>query len=116
MAVNGRFKRSARDTISYRGADSGSDHYLVITTVRLRLRGIVKNTSNARRYDTAKLRIPEVKRRFLIKLRNGFSCLAYESTEGNEPDIETQWANIKESYKKTAEEVLGYRKSRVNPG
>ena len=115
VAVNGRFKRSARDTRSYRGADSGSDHYLVITTVRLRLLGIVKNTSNARRYDTAKLKIPEVKQQFQIKLRNGFSCLADESTEGNEPDIETQWANIKESYKKTAEEVLEYRKSWISP-
>lgn len=60
VAVNGKFKRSVRDTRSYRGADSGSDHNLVITTVRLRLRGIVKNTSNVRRYDTAKLKIPEV--------------------------------------------------------
>ena len=61
VAVNGKFKRLVKDTRSYRGADSGSDHNLVITTVRLRLRGIVKNTSNTRRYDIAKLKIPEVK-------------------------------------------------------
>ena len=60
-AVNGKFKRSVRDTRSYRGADSGSDHNLIITTVQLCLRRIVKNTSNTRRYDTAKLKIPEVK-------------------------------------------------------
>lgn len=112
VAVNGKFKRSVRDTRSYRGADRGSDHNLVITTVRLRLRGIVKNISNVRRYDTAKLKILEVKQQFQIKLRNRFSCLADESTEGNEPDKETRWTNIKESYKKTAEEVSGYRKKR----
>ena len=92
VAVNGKFNRSVRDTMSYRGADSGSDHNLVITTVSLCLRGIVKNTSNTRRYDTAKLKIPEVKQQFQIKLRNRFSCLADESREGNEPDIETRWA------------------------
>ena len=116
VAVNGNFKRSVSDTRSYRGADSGSDHNLVITTVSLCLRGIVKNTSNTRRYDTAKLKTPEVKQQFQIKLRNRFSCLADESTEGNEPDIENRWANIKESYKKAAEEVLGSGKSRVSPG
>ena len=84
VAVNGKFKKSVRDTRSYRGADSGSDHNLVITTVRLRLRGIVKNTSNARRYDTAKLKKLEVKKQSQIKLRNRFSCLPDESTEGNE--------------------------------
>ena len=37
VVVNGKLKRSVRrDTRSYRGADSGSDHNLVITTVRLR--------------------------------------------------------------------------------
>ena len=74
VAVNGKFNRSVRDTRSYRGADSGSDHNLVITTVRLRLCGIVKNTSSASIYDTAKLKIPEVKQQFQIKLRNRFSC------------------------------------------
>ena len=112
VAVNGKFKRSVSDTRYYRGVDSGSDHNLVITSVRLRLRGIVNNTSNARRYDTAKLKIREVKQQFQIKLRNRFSCLADESAESNEPDIETRWINIKESFKKTAEEVLGYRKTR----
>ena len=115
VAVNGKFKRSVRDTRSYRGADCGSDHNLVITTVRLRLRGIVRNTRNSRRYDTAKLIIPEVRQQFQIKLRNRFSCLADESAEGNEQDIETRWTNIKESYKKTAEEVLGYRKKQSKP-
>ena len=61
VAVNRKFKRSVRDKRSYRGADSESDHNLVITAVRLRLCGILKNASNASRYDTAKLKIPEVR-------------------------------------------------------
>ena len=31
VAVNSKFKKSVRDTRSYRGADSGSDHNLVVT-------------------------------------------------------------------------------------
>ena len=64
---------------------------------------------------TQPLNIPEVKQHFQIKLRNRFSCLADESVERNEPDIETQWTDIKESYNKTAEEVLGYRKKQSKP-
>ena len=60
-----------------------------------------------------KLKIAEDKQQFQIKLRNRFSCLADESTEGNEQDIETRWTNIKESCKETAEEVLGYRKKEI---
>ncbi|XP_028416570.1 craniofacial development protein 2-like [Dendronephthya gigantea] len=97
VTMNGKFKRSVRDTRSYRGADCGSDHNLVITTVRLCLL------------------IPEVRQQFQIKLRNRFSCLADESTEVNEQDVETRWTNIKESYKKTAQEVLGYRKKQSKP-
>lgn len=41
--------RSVRDTRSYRGADIGNDHNLVITTMTLHLSGIVKNTNNVRR-------------------------------------------------------------------
>jgi len=48
-------------------------------------------------------------------LRNRFSCLADESIDSHEPDIETQWTDIKESYKKTAEEVLGYRTKQSKP-
>ena len=81
VAVNSR-----RDVRSYRGADSGSDHNLVFATVRLCLGRIVKNTRNASRYDTAKLKILEVTQQFQIKFRNRFSCLAHESTECNEPD------------------------------
>ena len=36
VAVNGKFKISVRGTRSYRGADRGSNHNLVITTVRFR--------------------------------------------------------------------------------
>ena len=86
VAVNSKLKRSVRDARSYRGADSGSDHNLVFTTVRLCLGRIVKNTRNASRYDTAKLKILEVKQQFQIKFKNRFSCLAHETTEYNEPD------------------------------
>lgn len=81
--------------------------------MRLRLRGL---RTHATLGDMAgKLKIPGIRQQFHINLRNRFSCLAGESTEGNEQEIETQLTNIKESYKKTAEEVLGYRKEQSKP-
>ena len=57
-----------KDTRFYRDVVCGTDHNLVITTERLCLHGIVANTINARRHDTAKLKIPELRGTFLKKL------------------------------------------------
>ena len=75
VAVNSKFKRSVRDTRSYRRRQQKQSQPSYQNCASSFAR-IVKNTSNARRYDTAKLKIPEVKQQFQIKLRNRFSCLA----------------------------------------
>ena len=54
--VNKRFRNSVDDTRAYRSAEI-SDHYLVCTTIRLRLKSKPKEKKSARvKYDTSKLR------------------------------------------------------------
>ncbi len=60
MAVNGRFRRSILDVRAHRGADVGSDHSLV-TKTKLKLYKIGKASTTTARYETCKLKVPEVK-------------------------------------------------------
>ena len=60
--------------------------------------------------------MPEIKQRFVLELKNGFSCLA-ETELGetgnddtqNAESVEEKWSNIKKAYSETAKSVLGHR-------
>ena len=118
VAVCGKFKRSVLDTRAFRGADANSDHHLVIAKIKLRLCRVEKKTNGLKKYNTAKLKVPEVAQKFKIELRNSFSCLADDEANNTHDqaqvqDLENDWTKIKETYQKTAEKVLGFR-SRSN--
>ena len=119
VAVCGKFKRSVLDTRAFRGgADANSDHHLVIAKIKLRLCRVEKKTNGLEKYNTAKLKVPEVAQKFKIELRNRFSCLANDEANNSDDqaqvqDLENDWTKIKETYQKTAEKVLGFR-SRSN--
>ncbi|KAL9956868.1 hypothetical protein ACROYT_G038416 [Oculina patagonica] len=111
IAVNGIFKRSIQDVRAFRGADVGSDHNLVVGNIRLKLSGVVRKQGEltARKYELSKLKVPEIKQRFVLELKNRFSCLAgTESDETGEDDtqnaesVEEKWSNIKKAYSETA--------------
>ena len=119
MVVNSRFKPSVFDTRSYRGADTSSDHNLVVAVVQLKLYRVGKKASNTSKYECSKLRIPEVRREFELELRNRFSCLEdndHQTTgdwdEGEEhtlPDLEQKWESFKSVFNESAKTVLGYK-------
>ncbi|KAL9961073.1 hypothetical protein ACROYT_G029954 [Oculina patagonica] len=118
IAVNGIFKRSVQDVRAFRGADVGSDHNLVVGNIRLKTSGVVRKQGEltARKYELSKLKVPEIKQRFVLELKNRFSCLAgTESDETGEDDtqnaesVEEKWSNIKKAYSETAKSVLGHR-------
>jgi len=109
---------SVLDTRAFRGADVNSDHHLVIAKIKLRLCRVEKKAKRLKKYNTAKLKVPEVAQKFKIELRNRFSCLADEEANNSDDqaqvqDLENDWKKIKETYQKTAEKVLGFR-SRPN--
>ena len=68
------------------------------------------------KYDVNKLRNPEIRKEFVLELRNRFSCLTKEEIEddaldnGDYDSIERCWSNVKTAYSATAKKVLGYRK------
>ena len=99
-----------------RGADAGSDHNLVLATIKLKLCGVVRTKGMREKYDVNKLRNPEIRKEFVLELRNRFSCLTEEEIEdealdnGDYDSIERCWNNVKTAYSATAKKVLGYRK------
>ena len=118
IVVNGIFKRSIQDVRTFRGAGVGSDHNLVVGNIRLKLSGVVRKQgeTTARRYELSKLKVPEIKQRFVLELKNRFSCLAETELDetGNDDtqnaeSVEEKWSNIKKAYSETAKSVLGHR-------
>ncbi len=107
--VKRKWIKSVRDTRVFRDADVGSDHNLVICTVKLCLKAAKKQEKALRKvYNTDKLKDRQTRQEFSIKLKNRFRIL--EDLEEEENEVEATWNRIKLNYNRTAEEVLGYRK------
>ena len=93
-----------------RGADVSSDHRLLMTTMRLRLKRFTIANSTRTKYDVGLLRNKDTQAAFQISLSNRFQPLQ-ELIEDDETDIETQWEHCKKLWHNTCEEVLGNKKT-----
>ena len=117
ILVNRRFRTSVLDTRSMRSADVASDHYLVRSTIRLKLKR-APLTKSTKMFNTQKLQNNDIHRRVNIQLRNRFQALAVEepiTEEGEEEErdeVERKSEIMEKAYVQTAEEVLGYKKKK----
>ena len=107
-----RYKSSINraKTRTYPGADIGSDHDLVLATIKLRLKCQRAQKSHRIRFDLEKLKDPEVEEIFQAQIGGKFAALA-----SLDNDIDTLAGNIKEVLITTADEVLGRRKRKIKP-
>ena len=108
VLVSKRHRTSVIDTRAMRGADIASDHQLVRTKIKIKLKRKMTHSNNSRRkFDTTKLQLPSVRAKFSIELRNRFDVLQDLGEE--EACVENQWQAFETAYKETAKEVLGYK-------
>nr|XP_042902467.1 uncharacterized protein LOC122270164 [Parasteatoda tepidariorum] len=121
IAINNKFRSSLRDVRAMRGADVGSDHYLILAILKLKLRKSPKKTGHKRiSYDIAKLKAKECRQEFSIELKNRFELLKEEENHGNtkqsenevKEKVEETWEHIKNIYCDVAEKVLGEKKGK----
>lgn len=107
-----RFKSSINkaQTRSFPGADIGSDHNLVLTSLKLKLKLKRDSKSPRIRFNLEKLKDPEVEAVFQAQVGGRFAALATLDC-----DIDTLAGNIKEVLLSTAKEVLGKRRKRKQP-
>ena len=97
-------------TRSFPGADIGSDHQLVMTTLKFKSKTIQKPQSLRVKYDKSRLRNAETSENFRIKIGGKFAPLS-EMTEMQEmTDLFTDGMN------EAALEVLGKERRRNNLG
>ena len=109
-----------QNTRVYRGADVGSDHYLVVSTIRLKLRRVTK-PSPRRKLAVDHLKDEATKNSFCINLQNRFETLADTHRQERETgvDVEELWCTITDAITQTGEDTLGYtrhkRKEWISP-
>ena len=86
--ISCKFRRSWRDVRVMRDADVSSDHHLLMTTVRFRLKRFTNANSTQTKYNVGLLRNKDTQAAFQISFSNRFQPLQ-ELIEDDETDIET---------------------------
>ena len=119
VLINRKFRTSLLDTRAIRSAYVASDHHLVCTKLRLKLK-VVPERRRIRRtgYDIQKLENDWCRRQFRLDLRNRFEILQKEELEDDEtdePEAELEKANgiLEKAYNMTPKKVLGYTTKKV---
>ena len=107
-----KYRSSVMDTVVRRGADVGSDHYLVETRLKLKLKRSPKKKEGRTRFDMQKLADEEIRNKYNIEVRNRFQVLEGLEEEENADQTNNRMENI---YVATAKEVLGIAKRESKP-
>ena len=107
FCITRKFRHSLEDVRAVRGADIGSDHYLLLAKVKLHLKSY-RNTTAVKRTKFQVELLQEKKEQFQLTLKNRFDAL--QDLVNDETDIETHWSKTKEALVSTCTEVLGERK------
>ncbi|CAH1249934.1 Hypp8727 [Branchiostoma lanceolatum] len=97
-------------TRSMPGADDcWTDHRLLISRLRLRLRNLPRHNrpaKRARRFDVARLQIPEVREDYANRLTE---LLGETPPPAQQPDsVEADWSVFRDNISKAAEDAVGY--------
>ena len=93
ICISKTFRTSLQDVRSYRGADVGSDHHLVIGKVQLKLKRQRRFTGQRARYNVSLLKDKDCKEQFNITLKNRFQVLEQDlEVDGN---VEGNWEDVK---------------------
>ena len=75
ICISRKFRRAWQDVRVRRGADVPSDHYILLTTVRLRLKKNITASNQRRKFNVGLLRDKSVQEKFSIDLSNRFQPL-----------------------------------------
>ena len=97
IRINKRWRSTIQDARAYRGADVGSGHHLMRTSLRLRLKR-KQEQSTARTYVIEKLKDPGTVSQYQIGIQNRFEQLQYIT------DVDEHWMQFKQAVIESAGE------------
>ena len=106
VVINNKWIRSLKDVHTCRSANAGSDHYLVMSGLKLRLRKAPAKKNRPRKYSIPRLKQDEVLKAFVLEIKNKFQLLSIE--EIDHPQVEGKWNQIKDVHCNTAKNTPGY--------
>ncbi|XP_072169569.1 uncharacterized protein [Diadema setosum] len=107
LIINGTWRHSLLDVKVRRGADVSSDHYLVVASLRVKLRRAGTKKTGRRQFDVQKLNDPKTRSSFILQLRNRFQALA--DLDDTDREIDEMWEKTKTTFVQTSEECIGYK-------
>jgi len=113
VLIDRRWHSSVLDVRCFRGADCDTDHCLMIAKVRERL-AVGKQAAqrfDRQRFNLRKLKEPEVREQYQIKITNRFAAL---ENSNDDEDVNRAWENFKENMQTSAEESLGLHELNQN--
>ena len=100
-------------TQSFPGADTGSDHDLLMMTFRLHLKNISKPKHTRLKFDLQKLKDPNMLESFQAMIGGRFAPLTIISKE--DADIESMMTTFNTTVTETASEILGKHHQKKKP-
>ncbi len=104
ICVSSKWSHSLLDVKTCRGADIGSDHYLVRGKLRIKLLAVEKMQASTRSIPAIEhLRDQTKVEEYNILLQNRFSCLPHEES------LEDMWNGFRDTVSDVSMEVLGQR-------
>ena len=114
LLINGKWRRSPRDVKVKRTADIGSDHHLVTACLKLKLKSAGRLTKGRSRFDVSQLKHPNVRKSFILEVRNRFEALV--ELDGREDitdeGVNKNWEKIVTAYNDSSKTCLGCRQRR----
>lgn len=102
VAIDNIIKHWIQDVRSYRGVGAHSDHFLVKTTLRLKL----PRQWTQKPKDKTKLNIENMKKESIVRKYKQIMMTKLNTVEQSQ-DVQRKWENLRTIIKTTAEETIG---------
>jgi len=100
FTISRRWRRSLLNTRVYRGPDVHTDHWLLVSTIQLKLASVKQKFTNlTRKIDPSKLRFAEKKRHFISDLKRNLSSSPAQ-------DSNQRWVKVRNALQKAGENTI----------
>ena len=107
VLIRRKFRTSLCDVRSMKGADCGSDHFLVRGKLKIKLRKTKNEVKRRGKFDVSKLKEDETKHEYQVEINNRFEALEEEG-------LDIKWDEVKKVIIEAAEAKIGYERKRKN--
>ncbi|XP_065370932.1 uncharacterized protein LOC135963085 [Calliphora vicina] len=104
IAISRKWRGSLLDVRNKRGADCGSDHHLLIGTIRLKVAAIRRADKAQRKYNVDKLKNPTIKNNYIDSLNTSLQTIPNNTVPN--------WNTIKTCFTNAAHEHIGYKEDK----